>query len=113
MRLSRLFRRGPAADRTSIGRLLVDNGLITDADLKRATAVQDERKARDNDVKLGEILVELGVVEHHIVEAVLLVQDARRRMDVDEVVNVVCRQSAQVIELQDHFINGDAVKVKS
>ena len=110
--LTRLWRRR-GLQKMSIGQLLLDNDLITDGELKRAEVVQRERKARDNDVKLGEILVEMGVVELHIVEAVLLVQDAGRRKDVGEVVDTVCKQSADVIELHERFINGDAEKVKA
>jgi hypothetical protein len=55
-------RLGPALAQSAgsyarLGRMLIDRGLITDADLDRALGVQQESNAR-----LGEILIDLGVV---------------------------------------------------
>lgn len=102
----RFWQRPPDKDPASIGRMLRDNGLITDDELDRALKIQGQR----DDVRLGEILVEIEAVEQGIVDAVLHIQDARKRRDVDRVVELVCEQSQQVDALHDAFINGHGAK---
>jgi len=98
----------PEHDPTSLGRILVDNGLISDEELVDALEIQKQRRKRDRDIRLGEILVEIKAVEQGIIEAVLHIQEAQRKKDVGTVVDLVCEQSRQVIHLQDHFINDKA-----
>jgi len=90
----------PRSDETSLGRLLVDNGLITGEELKEALQFQDE----NSDYMLGQALVVRGSVDRGLVDAMLLVQKAKRsRGDVAEIVDFAAESSKKVSRAHDEF----------
>ena len=90
----------PKDDATSLGRLLVDNGLITSEELKEALYFQHD----NGDYMLGQALVAQGSVDKGLVDAMLLVQKAKRsRGDVAEIVDFAAESSKKVSEAHDRF----------
>lgn len=90
----------PKDDDTSLGRLLVDNGLISRDELNEALAFKSENA----DYMLGQALVVLELVDKGIVDAMLLIQDARRnRGDVAEVVDFAVESSKKVERAHEDF----------
>jgi len=64
----------PAYDPTSLGSLLRDRGLVSDAQLSQALQFQVENA----DLLLGEVLIRLGIISREVLEATLTEQDLRR-----------------------------------
>ncbi|MCO5172368.1 MAG: protein kinase [Planctomycetes bacterium] len=67
----------PGADAGTFGRILLDQGLVTEAQLGRALDIQRERSRRGDFARLGHILVELGFVTPEQVQRVLEAQAIR------------------------------------
>lgn len=100
-RRSRNGTHDPKDDETSLGRLLVDNGLITGEELKEALYFQHD----NGDYMLGQALVAQGSVDKVLVDAMLLVQKAKRGRggDVAEIVDFAAESSKKMGEAHDRF----------
>lgn len=78
-----LFKRpktNPADDPTSLGRLLLSQGLVTEKQLAEAVRQKGNGHAH---MPIGEILVEMGVISHAQLELALVEQRQRRGQKVD------------------------------
>jgi len=93
----------PNEDPTSIGRLLLDNNLITKEELDFAIQHQKEK----NDYLLGEILIESGILDKGIVEAMLVVQKAKRGngVELNEAVEYLLTSNKLVGEKHKNFLD--------
>ena len=68
---------GPLAPEILVPRLgdsLVDQGLLTSADLKRALAYQKERGEKGQRILLGEALIDLGLIQRSRLDAAITQQ---------------------------------------
>lgn len=94
-------------DKTSIGNILVDSGIITDSDLQLAIAYQDENE----DYMLGEALVAIGAIERDVVEAMLAAQEMDRKKSrgsgkhVAKIIEIARDRKKRMEEARERFIN--------
>ena len=71
--------RAAIEEQDRIGRLLVENRLVDEAQVKKALDLQRELRAKGIDRKLGDLLVLQGVIDRPTLETVLKTQTVRRK----------------------------------
>ncbi len=71
--------RAALEEQDRIGRLLVENRLVDEAQVKKALDLQRELRAKGIDRKLGDLLVLQGVIDRPTLETVLKTQTVRRK----------------------------------
>ena len=104
-------------DNTLFGRILVDFGLVTDADLERCLDVQ---RRMNNPKRLGEILIDQGLLDERTLSSILSVQrqklgnrpgsrgpDVRTRLDGADIAEYL--SVARELGASDLFVSTDRV----
>jgi hypothetical protein len=71
--------RAAIEEQDRIGRLLVENRLVDEAQVKKALDLQSELRTKEIDRKLGDLLVLQGAIDRPTLETVLKTQTVRRK----------------------------------